>query len=90
MNTQDRIDQIIVELHANELTMKEIGKEFGVSTSYIYEVNQGKYGRIPNYSYPVRVVSAKPKERYTDMEPWLEDCHDTILSESYRWERKYD
>jgi AraC-like DNA-binding protein len=79
MNTQDRIDQIIVELHANELTMQEIAEEFGVSTSYIYEVNQGKYGRIPNYSYPVRVSSAKRKEKYTDMEVWFEDCYEVKL-----------
>ena len=46
MDSQDKIDQIIVELQANELTMKEIAKEKGVSTAYVYEVNQGKYGRI--------------------------------------------
>ena len=79
MNTQDKIDQIIVELQANELTMKEIGKEMGVSTAYVYEVNQGKYGRIPNYNYPVRSVSAKRKEKPTNMEVWHEDCYEVKL-----------
>ena len=79
MNTQDKIDQIIVELQANELTMKEIAKEMGVSTAYVYEVNQGKYGRIPNYNYPVRSVSAKRKEKPTDMEVWFEDCYEVKL-----------
>ena len=79
MNTQDKIDQIIVELQANELTMKEIAKEMGVSTAYVYEVNQGKYGRIPNYNYPVRMVSAKRKEKPTDMEVWYEDCYEVKL-----------
>ena len=79
MNTQDKIDQIIVELQANELTMKEIGKEMGVSAAYVYEVNQGKYGRIPNYNYPARSVSAKRKEKPTDMEVWHEDCYEVKL-----------
>ena len=79
MNTQDKIDQIIVELLANELTMKEIAKEFGVSRYYVNDVNQGKYGRIPNYNYPVRSVSAKRKEKPTDMEVWHEDCYEVKL-----------
>ena len=79
MNTQDKIDQIIVELQANELTMKEIGKEMGVSTAYVYEVNQGKNCRIPNYNYPSRSVSAKRKEKPTDMEVWYEDCYEVKL-----------
>ena len=40
MDDQDQIDEIIVELLANELTMQEIAKEFGVSRYYVNDVNQ--------------------------------------------------
>ena len=79
MNTQDRIDQIIVELLANELTMKEIAKEFGVSRYYVNDVNQGNRGKIEGFRYPVRSVKASPKEKPTDMEVWHEDCYEVKL-----------
>ena len=79
IDDQDRTDQIIVELQANELSVQEIAKEFGVSRYYVNNINQGKYGRIPSYSYPIRMVSAKRKEKPTDMEVWYEDCYEVNL-----------
>ena len=82
MNAQeirDRREEIMVELSAGELTIPGIAKEFGVTNSYIYAINEGKHGRIPNYSYPVRMVSAKLKEKPTDMEVWFEDRYKVNL-----------
>jgi DNA invertase Pin-like site-specific DNA recombinase len=79
MNTQDRTDQIIVELLANELTPHEIAKEFGVSYQLVYGINNGRYGRIPGFNYPVRRMTAKRKEKPTDMEVWHEDCYEVKL-----------
>ena len=82
MNEQERKDrkeEIMVELYANELTINEIAEEFGVSRQCIYDINVGISGRIPNYSYPVRVVVAKPKEKPTNMEVWFEDCYEVKL-----------
>ena len=72
MNTQDKIDEIIVELLANEFSMKEIAKEFGVSRYYVNDVNQGNRGKIEGFRYPVRSVKASPKEKPSDMDPWLD------------------
>ena len=73
MNTQDRIDEIIVELYANELSIAKIAKEFGVTKQYIYMINSGESGRMENYKYPIRdrgyATHAKPlekKEKPTD------------------------
>ena len=79
MNTQDKIDQIIVELQANEFSVKTIAKEFGVTASYVWQINNGTYGTIPGYSYPVRRMSAKRKEKPTNMEVWHEDCYEVNL-----------
>jgi hypothetical protein len=82
MNEQERKDrkeEIMVELSANELTMQEIAEEFGVSRQCIHDINTGMYGNIPGYNYPVRRVSAKPKEKPTDMEVWFEDCYEVKL-----------
>ena len=79
IDTQDRTDQIIVELQANELTPHEIAKEFGVSKQLVYGINNGRYGRIPGFNYPVRRMTAKPKERPTDMEPWMEEFYEVKL-----------
>jgi len=38
---QDRIDEIIVELYANELSIAKIAKEFGVTKNYVYMINSG-------------------------------------------------
>tara|TARA_R100001244_G_scaffold106742_1_gene79199 strand:- start:133 stop:381 length:249 start_codon:yes stop_codon:yes gene_type:complete len=77
--TQDRREEIMVELSANELTVNEIAKEFGVSRQYVHGINIGMYGNIPGYNYPVRRMTAYPKEKYTDMEPWFEDCYEVKL-----------
>ena len=79
IDTQDRTDQIIVELQANDLTPHEIAKEFGVSYQLVYGINNGRYGRIPGFNYPVRRMTAKPKEKPTDMEVWHEDCYEVKL-----------
>ena len=78
MNTQDKIDEIIVELLANEFSMKEIAKEFGVSRYYVNDINQGNRGKIEGFRYPVRSVRASPKEKPSDMDPWL-DCYEVKL-----------
>ena len=39
MDDQDQIDEIIVELLANEFSMQEIAKEFGVSRYYVNNIN---------------------------------------------------
>jgi len=83
MNTQDRIDEIIVELSANELTVKEIAKEFEVSRQYIHGINIGMYGNIPGYNYPVRRMTAYPKEKNPDMESWL-DCYHITNAKYWR------
>ena len=72
MNTQDKIDEIIVELLANEFSMKEIAKEFGVSRYYVNNINLGIHGKIGGFRYPVRSVKASPKEKPSDMDPWLD------------------
>jgi hypothetical protein len=82
MNAQeirDRREEIMVELSAGELTIPGIAKEFGVTNSYIYAINEGKHGRIRGYNYPVRRTNPYPKEKYTDMEVWFEDCYEVKL-----------
>ena len=79
MDSQDRIDEIIVELLANEFSMQEIAKEFGVSRYYVNDVNQGNRGKIEGFRYPVRSVKASPKEKPADMEVWHEDCYEVKL-----------
>ena len=78
-DTQNRIEEIMVELSAGELTPQEIAKEFGVSNAYVYAINNGTYGTIRGYNYPVRRMVAYPKEKYTDMEVWFEDCYEVKL-----------
>ena len=67
MNTQDRIDEIIVELYANELSVAKIAKEFGVTKQYIYMINSGKSHKMKHYKYPIRdrgyATHAKPLEK---------------------------
>ena len=52
--TENQVYEIIVELYANELSMEEIGKDFGVSIGLISEINKGKTYPIDRYNYPVR------------------------------------
>ena len=79
MDDQDQIDEIIVELLANEFSMQEIAKEFGVSRYYVNNINLGIHGKIGGFRYPVRSVKASPKEKPTDMEVWHEDCYEVKL-----------
>ena len=79
MDDQDQIDEIIVELLANEFSMKEIAKEFGVSRYYVNDINQGNSGKIDGFRYTVRSVKASPKEKPSDMEVWHEDCYEVKL-----------
>jgi predicted DNA-binding protein YlxM (UPF0122 family) len=60
--SRDRIAEIMVELSANELTIPEICKEFGVSRSYVYAINKGRYARIEGFNYPVRSFIKYPKD----------------------------
>ena len=52
--TEDQVYEVIVELYARELSMDDIGKEFGVSRSLISEINKGEKYAIDGYDYPVR------------------------------------
>jgi len=64
---QDRMDEIIVELHAGELSIAKIAQEFGVKKQYIYMVNAGTKGRMDNYRYPIRdFKDSLPNEAPTD------------------------
>ena len=55
--SEQNLDEIVVELLANELSMIEIAEEFGVSTGHIYNINYGKKSKIPNFHYPIRDLS---------------------------------
>ena len=66
MNTQDRIDQIIVELYANELSVAKIAREFGVTKNYVYMINSGKCGHMDDYKYPIRTKGYSTREKPTD------------------------
>ena len=79
IDTQDRTDQIIVELLANEFSMQEIAKEFGVSRYYVNNINLGIHGTIEGFRYPIRSVKSSPKEKPSDMEVWFEDCYEVKL-----------
>ena len=72
MDNQDQIDEIIVELLANEFSMQEIAKEFGVSRYYVNNINLGIHGTIEGFRYPIRSVKASPKEKPSNMDPWLD------------------
>ena len=79
MDDQDQTDEIIVELLANEFSMQEIAKEFGVSRYYVNNINLGIHGTIEGFRYPIRSVKASPKEKPSDMEVWFEDCYEVKL-----------
>ena len=63
---QDRIDEIIVELYANELSIAKIAKEFGVTKNYVYMINSGECGTMAGFKYPVREKKYPPREPPTD------------------------
>ena len=56
------IDEIIVELLADELSMIEIAKEFGVSRCFIYAINSGKKHKMENFKYPIRELDGQIDE----------------------------
>ncbi len=60
--TQEEVDEIVVELLANEVTINDISDEFGVSVSYIYNINCGKRFKIEGFKYPIRKMES-PKRR---------------------------
>ena len=59
--TQEEVDQIMVELLANELMVDDIAAEFGVSRSHIYNINSGKNFKIDGFKYPIREMVSKPR-----------------------------
>jgi predicted transcriptional regulator len=65
-DSQQRVDEIVVELLANELSVAKIAKEFGVTKAYVYQVNSGECGRMDGFKYPVREKKYPPKEAPTD------------------------
>ena len=64
---QDRIDEIVVELYADELSIAKIAKEFGVTKNYIYMINSGVCGKMEHYKYPIREKKYPPREEPTDI-----------------------
>ena len=52
--TEDQVYEVMVELYARELSMAEIGNEFGVSKSLISQLNRGIKYPIDGYKYPIR------------------------------------
>ena len=60
--TQDDVDEIVVELLANEVTMNDISDEFAVRVSNIYSIKSGKRFRMEGFKYPIRKMSS-PKRR---------------------------
>jgi transposase len=66
-SSQQRVDEIVVELLANELSVAKIAKEFGVTKNYVYMVNSGECGRMDGFKYPVREKKYPPKEEPTDI-----------------------
>jgi len=63
---QQRADEIVVELLANELSVAKIAKEFGVTKAYVYMVNSGECARMNGFKYPVREKKQFAKEAPTD------------------------
>lgn len=55
--SEQKLDEIVVELLANELSMIEIAEEFGVSKGHIYNINYGRKLKMPNFHYPIRILS---------------------------------
>ena len=60
---RDVIDEIMVELNAEELSMADIAKEFDISIPHLYNINDGKSWKIPNFSYPVRRCDGTMKSK---------------------------
>ena len=54
--TTDQIYEVIVELYAEERSLREISEEFGVSRRTIHNINVGDLFRISNYTYPIRPI----------------------------------
>tara|TARA_R110002020_G_scaffold326878_1_gene542492 strand:+ start:580 stop:774 length:195 start_codon:yes stop_codon:yes gene_type:complete len=52
--SEQEVYEIVVELYSNEITMIEIGKDFGVSKALISKINRGEKYAIDGYHYPVR------------------------------------
>ena len=53
------VDELIVELLANELPLSEIAKEFGVSRTLVYAINSGSKHRIDDFKYPIRELDCQ-------------------------------
>ena len=53
------VDELIVELLANELTLNNIAKEFGVSRGLVYAINNGQKHKMDNFKYPIRELDGQ-------------------------------
>ena len=59
--TDEQLNFIIEDLIKNELTIKEISKEYNVTTTYIYEINRGERNKQNNRIYPLRKLNWENK-----------------------------
>ena len=56
---EDEVDEIIVELYAEERTFAQIAEEFGVSRETIGHINAGRVYKMEHYKYPIRLTGHK-------------------------------
>ena len=66
--TQQKVDEIVVELLANELTMIEIADEFGICKAHVYNINSGKRFKMDGFNYPIREMDDLQKEDHEVLE----------------------
>jgi len=65
---RDLVDEIMVELYADELSMNEIAKEFDISIRHLYNINDGQRWQLPNFHYPVRHCDRSINQGDSDMD----------------------
>jgi len=65
---RDLVDEIMVELYADELSMNDIAKEFDISIRHLYNINDGQRWQLPNFHYPVRNCDRSINQGDSDMD----------------------
>ena len=56
---EDEVDEIMVELYAQERTFQQIAEEFRVSRETIGHINAGRVYKMEHYKYPIRLTGHK-------------------------------
>ena len=51
---KDMIEEVYIELRANELSVAEIAEAFNISTATVININSGKFYQDPLLKYPIR------------------------------------